>query len=145
MRKSILAIALSLVVTSTHAQSWYQIAETTDQKYTIEIDIDTIKVGPYSTEKPDDGLYVLGISRYVSNGKEITKLASAVDVEECLSKTTGSIRTEWPSGNTKMEKWHKDGETGVDRRAKFLCDFINGKVQGLVKPKTKPEPKKIWM
>lgn len=143
MRKLLL---VALLFTSTaQAENWYRIAETPDNKYTIEVDIDSVNLGVYDRNKPDDGMYVIGISRYIADGKELTKLASAVDVEECLTKSSGAIKTEWPDGKTEMSTWKAAGETAVDHRGKFLCGFVNGSLKGLEKPAQKAQPKKIWM
>lgn len=145
MRPLILSVALIFASTTVNAESWYQIAESNDKSYTIEFDLDTVDLGKYNNDKPEDGLYITGVSRYLSHGKELTKQASAVDVEECLTKTTGAIKTEWPDGKTEMSIWKATGDSGVDHRARFLCGFINGTLKGLTKPKQQPQPKKIWI
>lgn len=149
MNRSILLVTLLATSTIASATSWYQIAETPGsapgQKYTIEVDIDSINVGPYDKTKPDDGLFIAGLARYLTDGKETTRLASAVDVEECQTRNEGAIKTEWPDGKTSIDKWQKQGERAIDRRAKFLCDFVNGTVGNIIKSKPKKEPKKIWM
>lgn len=150
MNKTLLAIALLALTTSAKAESWIRIAESTestDSKYVIETDLDSIDIRLYKTNEPITGMYIKGTSRYLTNGKEVAKVASAVDVQECLAKTSGAIKTESLDGKITMEQWKKEGATAMDHRARFLCNFVNDMAIAPNRPMVpkKQEPKKIWI
>lgn len=148
MTKTLLALViLATTSTTVNAESWLEIAKSDDGKIAIETDIDSVDIGWYPSNDPRDGMFIVGVSRYLNNGKEVTKVASAVDVQECLAKTTGAIKTEWLDGKTTMERWKKEGDTAIDHRARFLCNFVNDMATAPKRPVAprKQEPKKIWM